>query len=306
MHNAESVPPLPGPLGRRPVLNVWWRLTRASQVTMTAVVGVAMGIVGAGGHLSLTLWARVLFSALLLVGMAYAADLSNMVADGLREDRVHPTKKNRPIPSGEVSTERVLSNATSIFLVEAILAVYLFTPAYAIALLLVGLTAYIYSMPPRTKNGLVLNGVGISLPRSIFGPMAAFLAGSGGFLTSSYWLLLPVSIPLVLLAGEIRNIEPDASADRAFGTRTISNTYGDRAGWALSIGGMVTAPLLALSFGLMGPDPFLWGLLLPPILMGMAYWRAWSHHTTHQIYHLSFMGAILLYALPFILRVVVG
>jgi 4-hydroxybenzoate polyprenyltransferase len=269
---------------------------------MTAVVALAMGIIGAGGHLSLTLWARVLFSALLLVGMAYAADLSNMVADGLREDRVHPTKKNRPIPSGEVSTERVLSNATSIFLVEAILAVYLFTPAYAIALLLVGLTAYIYSMPPRTKNGLVLNGVGISLPRSIFGPMAAFLAGSGGVLNGNFWAVLVISVPLVALAGEIRNLEPDASADRAYGVRTISNTYGDNAGWFVCILGLGITPLLAAFFGLTSANPLLWILMIPPLLMFAARYKGWSRHTTHQIYHFSFMFGILAYAAPWLIK----
>ena len=295
-------PPLPGPLGRRKVLNLWWQLTRASAIVMTAVVSLSLSIVGAGGHLSASLWAHVLFSSLMLVGVSYGSDLSNMVYDGLREDSVHQTKKFRPVPMRQVDPEVVLANATSIWLVTGIIAALFYGPYYTAALLATAFTAYIYSAPPRTKNGIVSNGVGITLPRSLFGPMAAFLAGSGGTLGPSFWYVLAISVPLVLLAGEIRNLEPDATADRTFGVRTISNTYGEWAGWAICITGMVLAPILAFTLGLMTSDPFLWGLAIPPVLMVAAHMRGWSRHITHQIYHYSFVAGILAYSAPWLIK----
>jgi 4-hydroxybenzoate polyprenyltransferase len=143
--------------------------------------------------------------------------LVNDVID-INADRLHPTKKNRPIASGLVSSKAALITAAILFVASISIAL-LVNPG--LVLIIIGYTLIQFAYCLQLKREPLLDIFCIAsgfLLRALAGLVATGLG-------SSPWFLLCVGLLALFLAVEKRKAELRVSLDRGVVTRRVLNRY---------------------------------------------------------------------------------
>jgi geranylgeranylglycerol-phosphate geranylgeranyltransferase len=149
-----------------------------------------------------------------------ASNALNQVTD-LKTDKI--SKKNRPIPRGDVSIKGAL--VISIFMYALAITLSLFiNTMFLIFVLSITFFTVTYSLPPRFKDKLFLNQLWVGMPRGLLGILASWSVFGNVFES------LPLSIGFIamffLIGGSITKDIIDNKADKKTGTKTLINTYG--------------------------------------------------------------------------------
>ena len=143
--------------------------------------------------------------------------LVNDVID-INADRLHPTKRNRPIPSGLVPSQAALITAAILLILSIGIALHV-NPS--LALVIIGYTAIQFAYCLKLKREPLLDIFCIAsgfLLRALAGLIATGLG-------SSPWFLLCVGLLALFLAVEKRKAELRVSLDRGVVTRKVLNRY---------------------------------------------------------------------------------
>jgi len=247
------------------------RLVRPVAVAPVFVVALTMSLIAAGRHPTEPDVLRGLLAAALLSVVTVVGDTINQVSD-VEEDSVHPTKQDRLVPSGAISPFRTTAYAILAWLAACVVAAALLPGEFVVLLLLVLVFVWLYTFM-RWKERLGLNQLALSTPRGALGFAAAWVV-NGSLFAPALWVVLAITVPYVLLGNEVRNLGDDREADISAGVQNVTTVWGDGAGRAVTLAGMLwpIAPLLALS--LWRSNPAAW-LLAVPGLVGLVGFRSW-------------------------------
>lgn len=161
---------------------------------------------------------------IMMMAMANAAgNIINHVVDSYDTDLYHPTKRNRPIASGQIDRMVAIS-----------LTVYIFGAAMAISYILFGLLtgilmsvilffSWAYSAPPRFKKRFISSNLAIGTPRGFLGVVAAYsFFGTPTLSVLAFGLILGVFVFGVNTTKDIG----DHDADKAAGIRNFVTVMG--------------------------------------------------------------------------------
>lgn len=185
-----------------------------------------VAVLFSGNATDFDIWLRVTTGAVLFSVVAGATYILNDVSD-VEEDRNHPTKRYRPIASGQVSVPTALGAGVVLYVLAGALSWHLSPSFFGLVALYIGQNvAYSYVL----KDLLFVDLFAISAGFVIRAIAGVALVGS----TLSPWLLLCTFLAALMLAVSKRWGEHTA-VDEPTETRAILNTY--------------TEPLLQFIFG---------------------------------------------------------
>ena len=247
------------------------RLVRPVAVVPVFVVALMMSLIAAGAHPGAAAFARGILAAAILSAVTVVGDTLNQVSD-VAEDAVHPTKQDRVVPGGEVSPFRTTAYCVLAWLVAVVIGLLLLTPTFVFLLVLVLIFVWLYTFG-RWKERLGLNQLALSTPRGALGFAAAWSV-NGPIIAHGLWVVLAVTVPYVLMANEVRNLGDDREADLSAGVQNITTVWGEGAGRAVTLAGLLWPVLPLLSLGLYRSNPGAW-LLAVPGIAGIVGYRRW-------------------------------
>ena len=116
-----------------------------------------------------------LIVGIFILAMSNAAgNIINHVVDSYDTDAYHPTKRNRPIVSGQVDRMVAISMSVYIFGASLVLAFVVFGIVPGLLVALIMLMAWAYSAPPRLKKKFIVSNLSIGTPRGFLGVVTAY------------------------------------------------------------------------------------------------------------------------------------
>jgi len=209
-------------------------------------------------------------------------------------------KKNRPIPSGEVSVDEALSIVVVLTIIVLGLAWYFFPHFYGILLSIILMFSWMYNSPPlRLKARFFWSNLSIAAPRGGLGIVAAFSAFASPF--DSRVLIPALAFGIYVFGVNTLKDYEDYEADRKMGVRNFCTVLGKEKASALIVP-FLGLPYVVFAFGLY---PFIF-LTVPigavmvyilcryPRLEGRGLWM-W------RLFYLHFALMMVTYVLPFLL-----
>lgn len=208
------------------------------------------------------IWLPAVFAFVAFCLISSSIYLLNDCLD-LAGDRVHPTKRFRPIASGHVSVPSALSTSVLLAITSFVLAASVALPLLGV-LLLYGLIqgSYCFQLKRKPVLDLFCIASGFQL-RSIAGAAAAMLPVSP-------WFLLTVGLLALFLAIEKRKAELRVSQDSGLITRKVLERYSLplllRLESTVATSAFVTYALWAAGPALRGA-PTSWMLLTVPFVL---------------------------------------
>jgi len=214
-------------------------------------------------------------------------------------DRLIPHKKNRPIPSGEVSVDEAMSIVVILMIVTLSLAWFFFRPLYGTTLSVILIFTWMYnSSPLRLKNRLFWSNFAIATPRGTLGIITAYSVFASPLDTKILIPALAFGI-YVYGANTFKDYE-DYDIDKKMGVRNFCTVYGKQKASKIILPFLVvplfvflpsnilpflTFPLSSIMIALLVRDPELKG-------KGVLMWK---------LFYLQFSLMMLLYVIPYIL-----
>ena len=190
-------------------LRTWFHLLRIPQWSKNAVVFAAL--VFGDPRIDHALW-RSIAAFIAFCVISSAGYIFNDRVD-ISRDRIHPTKRNRPIASGDVSAQTGLVIALVLTAIGLVIA-YLVNPVLLLVMICYALLTFAYSM--KLKNIVLLDAFTIAtgfLLRAVAGAAAVEVPVSP-------WLMLCTLLLALFLAfgkrrSELVRLQGDAAAHRA-------------------------------------------------------------------------------------------
>jgi len=258
-----------------------------------------MGIRVSGIPFILQVFLLALLNGFILACANAISNIMNQVHD--REiDALLPLKKDRPIPSGEVSIDEALSIVVVLMITTLGLAWFFFPPFYGVVLSAIFAFSWMYNSPPlRLKNKLFWSNFAIATPRGTLGIITAYSAFANPFDPRILVPALALGI-YVYGANTFKDYE-DCDVDKKMGVRNFCTVYGkDKASmivlpflyapffvflFSLNSAPILTLPLSTVMTVILKHNPNLKG-------QGVRMWR---------LFYLQFALMMILYTLPFLL-----
>jgi 1,4-dihydroxy-2-naphthoate polyprenyltransferase len=251
----SDAPPLPKPTGNP------WLLAARPKTLPAAIAPVLVGTALAAREGRFDLWvflATLAAAVLLQIGANFANDVFDYLK-GADKQRVGPARVTQ---SGLLSTEQMLRGTGVVFVLAALIGVYLvFVGGWPI--LVIGLLSILFAIAYTAGPfPLAYNGLGDVFAFLFFGVVAitgTYFLQAGQFTA----LALACSVPTALLVTNIivvNNLR-DIDTDRAVNKRTLAVRIGDRATrieYVLFVALAYLTPLLLRATGALGG---LWWLL---------------------------------------------
>lgn len=245
-----------------------------------------------------------LFISCFILAMANAtSNIFNQIFD--RElDSLHPQKRKRPIPSGQLTLDEGISLGIILMIATLSLAFYKFGTFYGGTLAIILAFSWMYSSPPlRLKKRLVLSNLAIATPRGGLGIITAYSA-FGNPLTDWKVLLAGLCFGIYVFGANTFKDFADYEADKRMGIRNFVTVYGKNKAskliapflfvpfLILSIINITELSLISISLVMLylmrkGIYPEMEGKFENSLLWYLFYWQ--------------FSLMIILYTLPFIL-----
>lgn len=181
------------------------------------------GVLSQASSISLYHMLVGLCAGITLMTSQFVGQIINQFADA-DLDRLLPNKKNRPIPSGMVSQNEALGLAWLLALASVLTPALIGNTFFLFFVVLCLFFGVFYSLPPLSprKYSPVLSLLWMAVSRG-FLPMIAVLSIFGSIETALKYSVLG----LIWVFGfqGTKDVQ-DVEADRAFGVKTIPNTYG--------------------------------------------------------------------------------
>lgn len=204
------------------------KLLRPITLFAPAIGGLFFGLMGIkAAGLSFVNSLPLLFLSGFILAMTNAAsNIMNQVFD-VDVDSLHPVKKNRPIPSGQISQTDALAFAIFLMLAVITLAGLLFGPYYTVSLSVILFFSWLYNCPPvRMKKRFVLSNIAIAAPRGGLGITCAYSAFASPFNPIMYVAMIYFAL-YVFGTNTLKDVA-DAPYDKQAGVRNFVTVLGLR------------------------------------------------------------------------------
>jgi 1,4-dihydroxy-2-naphthoate octaprenyltransferase len=242
----------------------WFLAARPWSFTMTAIsVSVGGTVAAVEGAFSWPLYLLSLIGAVLMHAASNLINDYDDVRHGVDSPDV-PTARYRPHPlmEGRLQLEQVRAAAYLLYLVAALIGVFL-AATRGMLVLVLGIIG--------TAAGITYTAAPLNYKYKALGEFSVFLMWGPLMVTGAYYVqqqavsadALLISIPfgvlvaLVLLANNIR----DARYDRSKGIQTLAIVLGERRGVSLYLGLIVAAYLAVVIMAVFGPLT-VWSLIV--------------------------------------------
>jgi 1,4-dihydroxy-2-naphthoate octaprenyltransferase len=242
----------------------WFLAARPWSFTMTAIsVSVGSTVAAVEGAFSWPLYLLTLIGAVLMHAASNLINDYDDVRHGVDSPDV-PTARYRPHPlmEGRLQLEQVRAAAYLLYLVAALIGVFL-AATRGMLVLVLGIIG--------TAAGITYTAAPLNYKYKALGEFSVFLMWGPLMVTGAYYVqqqavsadALLISIPfgvlvaLVLLANNIR----DARYDRCRGIQTLAIVLGERRGVSLYLGLIVAAYLAVVIMAVFGPLT-VWSLIV--------------------------------------------
>lgn len=242
----------------------WFLAARPWSFTMTAIsVSVGSTVAAVEGAFSWPLYLLTLIGAVLMHAASNLINDYDDVRHGVDSPDV-PTARYRPHPlmEGRLQLEQVRAAAFLLYLVAALIGVFL-AATRGMLVLLLGIIG--------TAAGITYTAAPLNYKYKALGEFSVFLMWGPLMVTGAYYVqqqavsadALLISIPfgvlvaLVLLANNIR----DVRYDRSKGIQTLAILLGERRGVSLYLGLIVAAYLAVVIMAVFGPLT-VWSLMV--------------------------------------------
>lgn len=267
---------------RGPIWGLFRPITLAPLVVLASSFG-WLGLYNSTGSAGINLseFLTIVLGAVLLTIANGASNIINQVGD-VDEDRLHPTKRFRPIASGALDPNTMFFVSLMIWLVALLIAIVFLSLEFDVAYVLIIIFALMYSAPPkyRMKKYLGAGNLVIATPRGAIGIAAAWTL-YGSVLAPELWAILLVTTIFVFLANSSKDID-DMGTDVMVGIRNFATVYGPQNARRIALAGFIWPVVPVFALGMWHWDVFL--LLVPIIavigvygyyrLTGAQYWVA--------------------------------
>jgi len=242
----------------------WFLAARPWSFTMTAIsVSVGSTVAAVEGAFSWPLYLLTLIGAVLMHAASNLINDYDDVRHGVDSPDV-PTARYRPHPlmEGRLQLEQVRAAAFLLYLVAALIGVFL-AATRGMLVLILGIIG--------TAAGITYTAAPLNYKYKALGEFSVFLMWGPLMVTGAYYVqqqavsadALLISIPfgvlvaLVLLANNIR----DVRYDRSKGIQTLAILLGERRGVSLYLGLIVAAYLAVVIMAVFGPLT-VWSLMV--------------------------------------------
>jgi len=242
----------------------WFLAARPWSFTMTAIsVSVGSAVAAVEGAFSWPLYLLTLIGAVLMHAASNLINDYDDVRHGVDSPDV-PTARYRPHPlmEGRLQLEQVRAAAFLLYLVAALIGVFL-AATRGMLVLILGIIG--------TAAGITYTAAPLNYKYKALGEFSVFLMWGPLMVTGAYYVqqqavsadALLISIPfgvlvaLVLLANNIR----DVRYDRSKGIQTLAILLGERRGVSLYLGLIVAAYLAVVIMAVFGPLT-VWSLMV--------------------------------------------
>lgn len=202
------------------------RLLRPFTLCAPAIGGLFFGLMGIkAAGLSIVNSLPLLFASGFILAMANASsNIMNQVFD-IEVDALHPKKRKRPIPGGEISQVDALAFAIFLMLLVISLAGVLFGSYYTVSLGVILFFSWMYNCPPiRMKKRYVLSNIAIAAPRGGLGITCAYSAFASPFNPIMYVAM--VYFALYVFGTNTLKDFADAPYDKQAGIRNFVTVLG--------------------------------------------------------------------------------
>lgn len=177
-----------------------------------------------GSFPNLNGWLSIAGVGLILAICNYHSNVINQIFDK-DIDVVHPKKKNRPIPSGQISSDEAFSLAIVLLIVAIIASLLMFGTFFTLDILLISAFSWIYNAPPlRLKKRFFWSNLGISVPRGGLGITCAYSAFSSPFNPIMYVAIIYFAL-YVFGTNTLKDFA-DAPYDKIAGVRNFVTVWG--------------------------------------------------------------------------------
>lgn len=209
-------------------------------------------------------------------------------------------KRDRPIPSGQVSVDEALSIVIVLMIVTLSLSWFFFPPFYGATLSIILVFTWMYNSPPlRLKNRLYWGNFAIATPRGSLGIIAAYAAFANPIDTQ---ILVPaLAFGIYVYGANTLKDYADCEVDAKMGVRNFCTVYGKKVASSIIIPFLIL-PYLIFPFGgnalVFAASPLsfimIWILLKDSELKGkgLLMWK---------LFYVEFGLMMLLYAIPLLL-----
>ncbi|MBA4386161.1 MAG: hypothetical protein C0410_15610, partial [Anaerolinea sp.] len=173
---------------------------------------------------SLQGWSLIILVGIILAVSNFHSNVLNQIYDK-DMDKLHPTKKNRPIPAERISPEEAYSLAIALLLLALLLSLSMFGITFAISITVIAIFSWLYNAPPfRLKKRLFWSNLGISVPRGGIGIVCAYSAFASPYIPVIYVAI--VYFALYVFGTNTLKDFADEPYDRLSGVRNFVTVYG--------------------------------------------------------------------------------
>lgn len=279
----------------------YFRLLRPGTLLPPLCAGLLFGLMGIKvSGLPITFYVIFLgcLSGFLLACANAISNIVNQIHD--RDiDRLIPHKKNRPIPSGEVSVDEAMSIVVVLMILTLSLAWSIFPPFYGAILSVILCFTWMYNSPPlRLKNRLFWSNFAIATPRGALGIITAYSVFANPL--DARILIPALAFGIYVYGANTFKDYEDCVVDKQMGVRNFCTVYGKKkASWIIlpflsvplfvflpgNVLPFLTFPLSAVMTGIIVRDPELRG-------RGVLMWK---------LFYLQFSLMMLLYVIPYLI-----
>jgi len=280
----------------------YFRLLRPGTLLAPFCGGLLFGLMGIKvSSLSFTSGVVLLgfLSGFLLACTNAISNIMNQIHD--RDlDKLLPHKRNRPIPSGDISVDDALSIAVVLMVITLGLAWFFFPPFYGAILSVIIAFSWMYNSPPlRMKTRLFWSNFTIATPRGALGIITAYSAFANPL--DSRILVPALALGTYVFGANTFKDYEDCEVDKKLGVRNFCTVYGkEKASY-------VTIPFLGLPFLIFALGNNFLTLLAVPVSTimviilirhpdlegrGILMWK---------LFYFQFALLMLLYVMPFLL-----
>jgi len=277
----------------------YFRLLRPFTLIAPLLGGFFFSLMSLKGVLTLNNLPLIFLNCFILAMTNATSNIFNQIFD--RElDSIIPHKKNRPIPSGEVSLDHAISLGVFLLVVTIALGFTLFGVYYGVLLSIILGFSWMYNSPPlRLRARLFWGNLALATPRGGLGIITAYSAFANPLELEV--LLVALAFGVYVFGVNTFKDYDDYEGDLKMGIRNFVTVYGKRNASKIIVpflyipfiifylaGALHMSPLLIFSLGIT--------LILyrNPELEGKGY-LLWA------LFYAQFSLMIILYTLPYIL-----
>ena len=169
-------------------------------------------------------WLLVVLVGFILACMNYSSNALNQIMD--RDiDALQPHKKNRPIPSGRISSQEATGLVVILLLITLSLGYSVFGFWFGLLLSTIGVFVWLYNTPPlRLRMRLIWSNFSMSVPRGALGIIVAYSAFADPL--DSRILVPALAFGIYVFGCNTFKDYEDYEADKKMGVRNFCTVYG--------------------------------------------------------------------------------